>query len=368
MFGGAYSGRRVFVTGHTGFKGSWLAYWLTRLGAEVSGYSLEPPTEPSLFAAADLGALVDHRVADVRDEAALSAALAAARPDVVFHLAAQPLVRESYAEPRATFDINVMGTVNLLEAARRCDSVAAVVIVTSDKCYRNVEDGPPFVEDDAMGGRDPYSASKGCVELVTAAYIASFFSSGRPGVASARAGNVIGGGDWAADRLIPDCVRALEARAPVVVRRPEAVRPWQHVLEALAGYLTLGASLLTHGGEFAGPWNFGPAQASDALPVRWVVDRFVEEWGGGEWMTPAGGPAGPEEAHHLRLDSSRARERLAWTPLWDAPTAVRHTATWYRRYGANPTEARGLVDEDLQAYVAHAAEAGISWAGKGWAS
>ena len=210
MFG-AYSGRRVFVTGHTGFKGSWLSYWLTTLGAEVTGYALDPPTEPSLFEALGLGGLVHHVVADVRDGERLTRELAAASPEVVFHLAAQPIVRESYVQPRETFDTNVMGTVNLLEAVRASDSVAATVVVTSDKCYRNREDGRPFVEDDAMGGRDPYSASKGCAELVTAAYGASFFADGAAAVATARAGNVIGGGDWAPDRIVPDCVRALTA-------------------------------------------------------------------------------------------------------------------------------------------------------------
>jgi CDP-glucose 4,6-dehydratase len=368
MFGGAYSGRRILVTGHTGFKGSWLSYWLTRLGANVAGYALEPPTRPSLFVRAGLESLVEHTIADVRDEGRLQAALTTTRPEVVFHLAAQPLVREGYAAPRTTFDTNVMGTVNLLEAVRHCDSVAAVVIVTSDKCYRNLEDGRPFAEDDPLGGLDPYSASKGCAELVTAAYAASFFAAGPVAVASARAGNVIGGGDWAADRLVPDCVRALEAGAPVIVRRPEAVRPWQHVLEALAGYLTLGAALLADGPAFAGAWNFGPAGAGDTLPVRWVVDSFIEEWGGGEWTTPVAGPDGPGEAHRLNLDSGKARARLAWTPLWDAPTAVKHTAAWYRRCGNDPTSAQGLVEQDVRAYVAGAVQSGYAWAGNGWES
>jgi CDP-glucose 4,6-dehydratase len=357
MFGGAYSGRRVFVTGHTGFKGSWLSYWLTRLGAEVTGYALEPPTEPSLFEALGLDDLVRHVVADVRDEERLARELTAAGPEVVFHLAAQPIVRESYAQPRATFDANVMGTVNLLEAVRAGDSVAAAVVVTSDKCYRNREDGRPFVEDDAMGGRDPYSASKGCAELVTAAYAASFFANGAAAVATVRAGNVIGGGDWAPDRIVPDCVRALTADQPVVVRNPDAVRPWQHVLEPLAGYLLLGEALLRGGHTAAGAWNFGPAPDDGALTVRWVVERFIEEWGAGSWVTPERREAQPHEAQQLRLDSAKAGARLGWAPVWRAPEAVRRSAVWYRGHHEDPRQSRRLLDEDLSAYAASEAAA-----------
>jgi CDP-glucose 4,6-dehydratase len=361
MFSGTYAGRRVFVTGHTGFKGSWLSYWLTQLGADVTGYALEPPTEPSLFEALDLDGLVRHIIADVRDADRLADELRTARPEVVFHLAAQPIVRESYSQPRATFDTNVMGTVNLLEAVRACDSVAATVVVTSDKCYRNHDDGRPFVEDDAMGGRDPYSASKGCAELVAAAYSESFFGTGAAGVASARAGNVIGGGDWAPDRIVPDCVRALTAGRPLQVRNPDAVRPWQHVLEPLAGYLLLGAALVGDARAFEGAWNFGPAVEEGALTVRWVVDQFIEEWGSGSWLTPEKGAPQPHEAHVLSLDSSKAKARLGWAPVWGSTEAVRRTAAWYGRQHERPEVARALVQDDLTAFTGGAEEA---WTGR----
>jgi CDP-glucose 4,6-dehydratase len=362
MFDGAFSGRRVFVTGHTGFKGSWLSYWLARLGATVTGYALEPPTDPSLFEALRLDDLLSHVVADVRDQRRLAAEVLAAGPEVIFHLAAQPIVRESYAAPLETFATNVMGTVNVLEAARACQSIAAVVIVTSDKCYRNLEEGRPFIEDDAMGGRDPYSASKGCAELVTASYAASFFGEGPGAIASARAGNVIGGGDWAPDRIVPDCVRALQDGQAIVVRNPDAVRPWQHVLEPLSGYLRLAAALLQDGRGFEGPWNFGPSPADGARPVRWVVERFLEEWGSGSWTTPESHEAQPHEATYLSLDSAKAMAHLGWAPVWDAGESVRRTAAWYRRLVDEPARGRGLVDADLEAYAAEAARQGLAWA------
>jgi CDP-glucose 4,6-dehydratase len=357
----SYADRSVFVTGHTGFKGAWLAEWLGTLGAEVTGYALDPPTQPSLFDAIDLGARLRHVVADVRDRGRLADEVRAARPSVIFHLAAQPLVRRAYAEPHETFETNVMGTVNVLEAARACDSVRAVVIVTSDKCYQNLEDGRAFRETDPMGGRDPYSASKGCAELVTAAYRESFFADGAA-VATVRAGNVIGGGDWAADRIIPDCVRALSAGEEIVVRTPDAVRPWQHVLEPLAGYLWLAALMLRDGRRHEGAWNFGPTDRDGARPVRWVVERFLEEWGSGTWTAPPGAGPQPHEAHHLSLDSARARAQLGWAPAWDAQTAVRQTASWYRDYYRAPAAARDLVDRQLRAYEDDARAAGLPWA------
>ena len=356
-----YSGERIFVTGHTGFKGAWLAEWLLALGADVTGYALEPPTRPSLFDALELGGRVGHVVADVRDRDRLSAEVQAAQPSVVFHLAAQAIVRRAYAEPRETFETNVMGTVNVLEAARVCPAVRAVVIVTSDKCYQNHETDRAFVETDAMGGRDPYSASKGCAELVTAAYRDSYFAGGAA-VASVRAGNVIGGGDWAADRIIPDSVRALVAGEPVVVRNPDAVRPWQHVLEPLSGYLQLGALLLRDGRLHEGAWNFGPTGQGGDRPVRWVVERFLEAWSSGSWTTPADAVPQPHEAHLLRIDAAKAREQLGWAPVWDAPTAVRNTASWYREYYRAPAEGRELVDHQITAYEDDARAAGLAWA------
>lgn len=363
MFDGAFSGRKVFVTGHTGFKGAWLTSWLLKLGAEVTGYALRPATDPSLFDALGLDGHVRHIVADVRDRDRLTGEVAAARPWVVFHLAAQPLVRFGYVAPHETFETNVMGTVDVLEAARACDSVKAVVVVTSDKCYDNAETGRAFREADPVGGRDPYSASKGCAELVTAAYRASFFAAdGAAAVASVRAGNVVGGGDWAPDRIIPDCVRALVAGAPVVVRAPDAVRPWQHVLEPLAGYLWLAGRLVHDGTSFAGAWNFGPARGDAARSVRWVVERFLGEWGSGSWTTPEQEAARPHEAHLLGLDSSKANQRLGWVPVWDAATAVRQTAAWYREYYERTGAARELVEDQLRAYEAAAQDHGVAWA------
>ena len=359
---GSYADRSVLITGHTGFKGAWLAEWLTSLGARVTGYALDPPTEPNLFEALDLGQRLRHVIADVRDGDRLAAEVQAAQPSVIFHLAAQALVRRAYAEPRDTFETNVMGAVNLLEAARACPSVRAVVVITSDKCYQNIETGRAFVETDAMGGRDAYSASKGCAELVTAAYRESFFADGAA-VASVRAGNVIGAGDWAADRIVPDCVRALTAREPVVVRNPDAIRPWQHVLEPLSGYLWLAACMLRDGRRYEGAWNFGPRDTAGDKPVRWVVERFLEEWGSGSWTTPADGGHQPHEAHHLLLDSSKARDQLGWAPVWDARTAVHQTATWYREYYRAAATARAKVEHQLQAYQDDARAAGLPWAG-----
>ena len=357
----SYAGRSVFVTGHTGFKGAWLAEWLGTLGAEVTGYALDPPSQPNLFGALDLGARLRHVVADIRDRDRLVVEVQAAQPSVIFHLAAQALVRRAYAEPRETFETNVMGTVNVLEAARACPSVRAVVIVTSDKCYQNHETDQAFRETDAMGGRDPYSASKGCAELVTAAYRESFFADGAA-VASARAGNVIGGGDWAEDRLIPDSARALAAGGPIIIRNPDAIRPWQHVLEPLSGYLRLGALLMRDGRRYEGAWNFGPTNQGGDRSVRWVVERFLEEWGSGTWTTTADAGRQPHEAHRLSLDSAKARDQLGWAPVWDAQTAVRRTANWYHEYYRAPATARELVHHQLQAYQDDARAARLPWA------
>jgi len=301
-------------------------------------------------------------VADVRDRDRVVAEVQAARPSVIFHLAAQPIVRRAYAEPRETIETNVMGTVNVLEAARACPSVRAVVVITSDKCYQNLETGRAFRESDALGGSDPYSASKGCAELVTAAYRESFFRDGAV-VASVRAGNVIGGGDWAADRIVPDCARALAAGEAIVVRNPDAVRPWQHVLEPLSGYLLLAALMLRDGRRYEGAWNFGPTGQGGDQRVGWVVEHFLEDWGSGSWT--ASGDVGhqPHEAHLLSLDSTKAREQLEWAPVWDAGTAVRQTASWYREYYRAAAAARELVDHQLRTYQDGARAAGLPWAG-----
>jgi CDP-glucose 4,6-dehydratase len=360
----SYRGRRVLVTGHTGFKGAWLAEWLSTLGAEVTGYALDPPTQPNLFDAIALGRRVRHVLGDVRDLDHLMAEVQSTQPSVIFHLAAKALVRRAYEEPRETIETNVMGTVNVLEAVRASRSVRAVIVVTSDKSYENLETGRPFLETDPMGGRDPYAASKGATELVTAAYRESYFAEGAS-VASVRAGNVIGGGDWAPDRIIPDSVGALVAGEPIVVRNPDAVRPWQHVLEPLSGYLQLGALMLRDGQRYAGPWNFGPTHDSGERPVRWVVDRFLSEWGSGSWTTPPDMGPQPHEALRLSLDSTKSREQLGWAPVWDGVQAVRRTAAWYREYYRDPSGARDLVDGQLRDYQADARAAGLSWAGVG---
>lgn len=317
---GFWAGRRVLVTGHTGFKGSWLSLWLAQMGAEVTGLSDAVPTEPSLFELARVGELVQTVTADVRDADAVRGAVAGA--EVVLHLAAQPLVRASFADPRSTYEINVMGTVNVLDAARRDGNVRAVVNVTSDKCYENREWEWAYREDEPMGGHDPYSSSKGASELITSAYRRSFGMR----LASARAGNVIGGGDWGADRLIPDLMRGALAGAPVEIRNPAATRPWQHVLNPLSGYLVL-AQAVWDDPEAATAWNFGPAQ-EDARPVAWIAERIAELWPGDlPWTRDAG--EHPHEAHYLKVDSSRARARLGWAPRWDLERALESIVEWY---------------------------------------
>lgn len=345
--------KRVFVTGHTGFKGAWLSLWLHALGAEVTGYALKPPTNPSLFDLCKVGELVHSTFADVRDGLRLREAMAIARPEIVIHMAAQSLVRASYDEPVATYEINVLGTVNLFEAVRHCDTVRAVVNVTSDKCYENREWVWGYREDESLGGYDPYSNSKACSELVTAAYRRSFFNlrdHDRHGVAlaSARAGNVIGGGDWAADRLVPDCIRAFFRQERIILRNPGAIRPWQHVLEPLSGYLAL-AERLCHDGEgFAEGWNFGPDDA-DAKAVGWVVEKLCELWGHAPGFAVEG-EGQPHEAHYLKLDCSKARERLTWRPRWDLEQALAKVVEWSHGYQGGD-DLRTLCLAQIAAYV-----------------
>ncbi|WP_324740336.1 CDP-glucose 4,6-dehydratase [Tsuneonella sp. CC-YZS046] len=345
-----WAGRRVLVTGHTGFKGSWLSLWLHALGAEVTGYALPAPTEPSLFETARIADVIHHVEGDVRDLASLRAAVEQARPDVIFHLAAQPLVRLSYDEPVETYATNVMGTVHLLEAARQVPGVRAIVCVTSDKCYENREWVWPYRESDPMGGHDPYSSSKGCAEIVTAAYRSSYFRESGPALASVRAGNVIGGGDWAADRLVPDLVRAFEAGAAPLIRSPDAVRPWQHVLEALGGYLMIAERLLAGERSFADAWNFGPAD-EDARPVSWIVERMRAAWGGGAGEAlPDTGPK-PHEAGLLRLDCSKARAALGWRPALTLDEALRWIVAWHKAVGLGEN-AREVTLGQIADYVA----------------
>jgi CDP-glucose 4,6-dehydratase len=324
-----WRGRRVLVTGHTGFKGSWLTLWLAQMGARVTGLSCGVPTTMSLYEEARIGELLQEEVdADVRDHDAVSAAVAQHRPEIVFHMAAQAFVRRSFRDPRETYEVNVMGTVNVLEAVRRMPGVRAVVNVTSDKCYDNRELERPFVEDDPIGGHDPYSSSKGCAELVADAYVRSFFAPAADGprVGSARAGNVVGGGDWGEDRLIPDIMRAAVAGTVIRIRNPDAVRPWQHVLNPLSGYLLL-AHALFESPAAVGGWNFGPAP-EDARPVSWITERLTDLWPGELCWQVDSGPH-PHEANFLALDSTKAREHLGWTASWGLDEALQTIVGWY---------------------------------------
>lgn len=344
-----WAGRKVFVTGHTGFKGAWLALWLESLGARVAGYALQPPSNPSLWQLAGEGSGIASTIADIRDQDGLVGAIHAFQPEIVLHLAAQSLVRPSYDDPAGTYATNVMGTVNMLEAVRRTPAVQAVVNVTSDKCYQNLETAQSYREDDPMGGHDPYSSSKGCAELVTTAYRASFFGgTNAAALASARAGNVIGGGDWAADRIVPDMARAAAAGKPVLVRNPNAVRPWQHVLEPLAGYLQLAERLSVAPREFAEGWNFG-SNEEDAVPVETIVSTVARIWGPpAAWTADKG--SHPHEAHFLKLDSTKARTRLGWRPRLRLQTALEWTVEWYKKQ-AQGADARALTLAQIERYM-----------------
>lgn len=354
----AYVGKRVLLSGDTGFKGSWLAFWLHRLEAEVLGVALPPEGERSLHAAAELAALHEHRTLDIRDADAIRAVVAEWKPDAVFHLAAQALVRRSYTAPLETFDTNVMGTANVLEAVRAAGQPCAVVVVTSDKCYVNPETARACPETDPMGGHDPYSASKGCAELLVAAYRASFFAPrGTVALATARAGNVIGPGDWAEDRIVPDAVRALAAGRPLGVRNPRSVRPWQHVLEPLSGYLRLGQALMEEGAGVAEGWNFGP-DPDEMHTVGELADAFCAAWGDDARWVAAEEQSAPHEANLLRLSIAKAAARLQWHPVWDFATTVRRTTLGYRRLlAATDADAvRAFMQEEIAAYEAAGSE------------
>jgi CDP-glucose 4,6-dehydratase len=354
----AFAGRRVLLTGHTGFKGGWLALWLRRLGADITAVALPPLRDgrPSFFDAAGIETLVDHRIADIRDQAAFDAAVAECDPELVLHLAAQALVRQSYVQPVETFATNVTGTAIVLDAARRMPNLRGALIVTSDKCYDNREWVWGYREHDRLGGADPYSASKGCAEIVVDAYRRSFFhGANSPQIASARAGNVFGGGDWSADRLIPDLIRAATSNAAVRIRNPASIRPWQHVLEPLAGYLLLGARILDGDPEAAGAWNFGP-DADAVVDVGTLVATFRRHWGPGLDIVFDQAGQHPPEAGILRLDSTKARVALGWRPHLSLDLALEMTAAWYRALYAGSADMRTFSEAQIERYVAAAGD------------
>lgn len=360
FFNNIYYGINVLITGHTGFKGSWLALWLERMGAKVLGYSLSPPTEPNHFDI--IGLKADSMIGDIRDAEKLNQAFKTYRPEIVFHLAAQPIVRLSYEDPVETFSSNVMGTINVFEAARGCGSVRAIVNITSDKCYENREWIWGYREIDPIGGYDPYSASKGCAELVTSCWRTSFFNPEGYGkehhtlLASCRSGNVIGGGDWAVDRLFPDLMRAAGEGKPIHIRNPKAIRPWQHVLEPLSGYLLLGQKLLEGKTEFADAWNFGPHD-DDAITVEELAGQAKRHWAKIHYSFKAD-PQKLHEAGRLRLDCSKARARLRWRPVWDVSKAVQRTTLWYKSFYESQTIAS---QEDLETYIKDAKNKNLIW-------
>lgn len=335
-----WQGKRVFLTGHTGFKGSWLSLWLQSMEVEIKGYALKPSTEPNLFTVARIDDFMESEIGDIRDLESLNKSMTTFNPDIVIHLAAQPLVRYSYYAPVETYSTNVMGTVNVFEAARQCSNLKAIVNVTTDKCYDNKEWHWGYREDEAMGGLDPYSSSKGCSELVTVAYRRSFFQDAGVGLASARAGNVIGGGDWSSDRLLPDILKAFENNEPVIIRNPHAIRPWQHVLEPLSGYLLLAQKLCERPEQFSQGWNFGSVD-EDAKPVSWIVEKILKHWDRATWQLHPEANEQPHEAHYLKLDSSKAKAYLNWQPNWRLQEALEKTIEWHQNW---------LKSEDMQLF------------------
>jgi CDP-glucose 4,6-dehydratase len=348
-----WNGKRVFVTGHSGFKGGWLSLWLQHAGSHVAGYSLQPPSTPSLFQAARIADDMESTCADIRDLPSLRSAVAKAQPEIVFHLAAQPLVRQSYDEPLETYATNILGTANVLEAVRGVEAVRAVVVITTDKCYRNQEWVWGYRESDELGGHDPYSSSKACAEMIVSSYRQSFFnpsrySQHRVAIASVRAGNVIGGGDWANDRLVPDIIRAFLENRSVRIRFPKSVRPWQHVLEPVRGYLRVAQRLFDHGPAYGEAWNFGP-DYSDARPVDWIVERLAQMWGPtARWELDGG--EHPHETKMLRLDWSKAAAQLEWRPLSGLSQALEMTVDWYKAW-AQQKDMRAFTMEQIERYV-----------------
>ena len=351
-----WENKKVFITGHTGFKGSWLSLLLLYLGAEVTGYALSPNTSPNLYELCDLESKTNSVIGDIRDVSKLKASLESAKPDIVLHLAAQPLVRKSYEDPLYTIETNVMGTVNLLEAVRYVKSISSVVIVTTDKCYENKKSQKIYDEEDSLGGFDPYSGSKACAEILTATYRNSFFNlkdfnKHRVGIATARAGNVIGGGDWADDRLIPDIIRSIEKEEDILIRYPEAVRPWQHVLEPLTGYLVLAEKLFKDGIHYSEAWNFGPDN-SDSKSVKWITNRFLQKIDGNNSKLIIDKNNNPHESNYLELDSTKALKRLEWEPRWGIDTAIDNIVDFVVEL-ENGTEAASIMNKQISDYLSN---------------
>lgn len=364
LFNNIYKGKKVLLTGHTGFKGSWLTLWLKQLEAEVIGYSLEPPTDPSLFEILNLEKEIIHVIGDIRNEKRLKETFKKYKPDIVIHMAAQPLVRYSYMNPKETYETNVLGTLNVFEAVRESKTVRVVINVTSDKCYENKEWVYGYRENDPMGGYDPYSSSKGCAELLTSAYRNSFFNPENYGkthnvaLASVRAGNVIGGGDWAEDRLIPDCIRALSKKETIYIRNPHATRPWQHVLEPLSGYLWLGALMWQDPTKYSEGWNFGPND-EDILTVEEIVKDVIKIWGNGEYVVNSDNRF--HEAKLLKLDISKAHFYLKWKPVYNAKKSLVETVNWYKTYFSNPEKIYDFTINQLLSYIKEAENKGLIW-------
>jgi CDP-glucose 4,6-dehydratase len=349
-----YEDKTVLITGHTGFKGSWLALWLESSGAKVIGYSLDPPTEPSAFQAIRLSDHIIDIRGDVLDYDKLHETIKKFQPDFVFHLAAQPIVRYSYKNPLDTFKINILGTANVLESIRTSQHLTTCICITSDKCYENQEKDYAYRESDSLGGYDPYSASKGAAELVISSYRKSYFTTGNRkspvSLSSVRAGNIIGGGDWAEDRIVPDCIRALVQGNPVAIRNPHAVRPWQFVLDPLFGYIWLATKMAEEPAEFSGPWNFGP-DPSNAVDVKTLAEKILHEWGGGTWTSPLGNTDSPHEAGYLKLDSTKSMSRLGWMPVYTIDEVIQKTIVWYKEYYSGNSDLYELSYQQIKSYL-----------------
>jgi CDP-glucose 4,6-dehydratase len=341
-----WPGKRVFLTGHTGFKGSWLAIWLSHLGCNVLGYALSPDSKPSLFDVAKVSKVIDSKIGDIRDQELLYESMVGFNPDILIHMAAQPLVRYSYDNPVETYEINVIGTAKVLEVARSCNNLKAIINITTDKCYENVGFDKSYKETDPMGGYDPYSSSKGCAELVAASYRRSYLNDLGIGIASARAGNVIGGGDWASDRLIPDILRSFQNNEPVIIRNPKATRPWQNVLEPLSGYLIL-AQKIYNNKDYSEGWNFGPRE-QDVESVDWILDKMIAEWPGSTWRLDQ--DSNPHEAGFLKLDISKAEFKLGWKPLWELSLTLKKIILWHKAW-KNKEDMHAVCIAEIKEYM-----------------